>query len=162
MPPSQTRTLTGVDCVAADYAPLWPDLDGVDRANIVDCAVNANIHALMASLDARELPGFAKAVDMIVAAVDCASKAGPAGRRSAPTPSRHITPPPARSRRSSTTPVVRRDRARGITGPPGRSGRRGPEGETALWCNAYADPVWHCRALQLLTEERVYPEVVVV
>jgi len=36
-----------------------------------------------------------------------------------------------------------------------------PEGETALWRNAYAGPVWHFRALQLLTEERVYPEVVV-
>jgi hypothetical protein len=122
--------------------------------------VNANILALMASLDARELPGFAEAVDMIVA-VDWCEQGGSGGavkRADAITP--YYASPRAVAQIlddavscGATELAGSRDRLAALVGTA-------PEGETALCRNAYAGPVWHCRALQLLTEERVYPEVV--
>ena len=142
--------------------PTWLDLDGVDCANIVDCAVNANILALMASLDARELPGFAEAVDMIAAAVDWCEQGGSGG-----TAKRADTIAPYYASPRAVAQILDDAVWCGATELAGSRDRlaalacAAPEGETALWRNAYAGPVWHCRALQLLTEERVYPEVVV-
>ena len=136
----------------AGVFPTWLDLDGADRANIVDCAVNANVLALMASLDERELPGFAEAVDMIVAAVDWCEQGG-SGRAAKRADT--IAPYYALSPRGRADPrrrrVVRRDRARGIPGPPGRSGRRRPR-RVRLPCGATRTParLWRCRALNSL------------
>jgi len=137
----------------AGVFPTWLDSDRADRANIVDCAVNANALALMASLGERELPGFAEAVAMIVAAVDWCEQGG-SGRaaKRADTIAPYYASPHAVVQIlddavwcGATELAGSRDRLAALVGAA-------PEGETALWRNAYAGPVWRCRALQLLTE----------
>jgi hypothetical protein len=136
----------------AGVFPTWLDLGGADRANVVDCGVNANILALMAALGARELPGFAQAVEMIDAAVDwCGQDASGGAAKRADTIAPYYASPHAVAQIlddavwCGATELMRaRDRLLALIGPA-------PAGEIPLWRNAYAGPVWHCRALDLLT-----------
>jgi hypothetical protein len=136
----------------AGVFPTWLDLGGADRANVVDCGVNANVLALMASLGARELPGFAQAVDMIDAAVDwCGQDASGAAAKRADTIAPYYASPHAVAQIlddavwCGATELTRaRDRLLALIGPA-------PAGPVPLWRNAYTGPVWHCRALDLLT-----------
>lgn len=52
----------------------WIVLDRPERANPVDCCVNANVAALFAILGARHMPGFAEAVSAIEAGLAWAGR----------------------------------------------------------------------------------------
>lgn len=131
--------------------PTWLRFDGLDRDHVLDCGVNANVLALMASLDARDLPGFVEAVDMVVAAVAWCQ---------------HDDPGEAALRADSIAPYYASPRAVwhilddavwcGVTELAEARDHftaligSAPAGGNALWRNAYGGPVWRCLALDLL------------
>jgi hypothetical protein len=138
--------------------PTWLRADGLDRDRVVDCAVNANVVALMASIDARDLPGYAEAVAMITAAVEWCAQASSAdtmARVDAIAP--YYASPGAVVRVlddavwcgvSELAPV--RDHLATLVETRSTD-------DTALWRNAYSGPVWRCRALQLLAAHGAPP-----
>ena len=69
------RLLTCVDSFGPCWIqpltfPTWLLHDNVSRANPVDCCVNANVLALMATCGLQHLPGYNESCAMITAALD--------------------------------------------------------------------------------------------
>jgi hypothetical protein len=131
--------------------PTWLRADGLDRDRVVDCGVNANVLALMAGIDARDLTGYAEALAMIAAAVDWCARATPADTAArvdaiapyyaSPGAVLQVLDDAVWCGVAELAPV--RDRLTGRVGPRSTD-------DTALWRNAYSGAVWRCRALQLL------------
>lgn len=135
----------------AGVFPTWLRLDGVDRDHVLDCGVNANVVALMAVLDARDLPGYDEAVDMVVAAVGwCAQGVVADAALRADSIAPYYASPSAVLEIlddavwcGAAELAGARDTFAALVGDI-------PRDVTALWRNAYGGPVWRCRALGLL------------
>ena len=131
--------------------PTWLGPDFRERANPIDCAVNANVLALMARCGLAHLPGYAEAIAMIGAAVAWVQR-GPAAER--PLRLASMTPyyPDARVVGIILAHAV----ACGVDGlrPAAQRLRMllrsSMYGDHVLCGNAYGGPAWRCAAFELV------------
>jgi hypothetical protein len=131
--------------------PTWLDAEFRRRDNAVDCAVNANVLALLAVCGLQHLPGYAESVAMIEAALAHAAAIDLDLRELA---LRSLTPyyPDPRVFEIVLAFAIEcgagelrgaHRRLRDVLGVPAAT-------RLALCGNAYAGPIWHCPALDLV------------
>jgi hypothetical protein len=137
--------------------PTWLDPDFGGRANIVDCAVNANVLALMAVCELRDLPGYIEAASMIDAAIAEVTHADPRRRAAHMWSLAPYYPDPR-------VFDVMLEHAIACGVQELRFARRRlhallaearlPPAPLTLCANAYSEPVWHCPAFDLIIRLR--------
>jgi hypothetical protein len=133
--------------------PTWLGPTSRGPGNPIDCAVNANVVALMAACDARDLPGYREASEMIEGAIASACEAPPDRRWLQLRTLTPYYPDPflfletiehAVACRALDLRASGARLARLLRGVPVPAAARG-----ALCSDAYGGPVWRCRALAL-------------
>ena len=136
--------------------PTWLRAGGADRHDVLDCAVNANVLALMAVLDARDQPGFAASVDLVRAAVQWVAEAGPdsVAMRADSIAPYYATPAAVAHILDEAVwcGVQELAEARDLLAALVAGAAGGAADPGALWRNAYDGPTWRCDALLRLAQ----------